>query len=164
MPTVSVIIPTYNSAGFLSDAIESIRKQTLTDWELLIINEYGSDDGTAAIVQRFAEKDRRVHLIQNCQKLGLSGSLNRGIQQSAGKYIARLDADDISHPARLEKQVTFMEKNPSIAVCGTWQHHFGPGTDWIHKGATTKAQCKANLLFFCDLCHSTLMLRKEVFI
>ena len=67
MPTVSVIIPTYNSAGFLSDAIESIRKQTLTDWELLIINEYGSDDGTAAIVQRFAEKDRRVHLIQNCQ-------------------------------------------------------------------------------------------------
>lgn len=164
MPTVSVIIPTYNSAKFLSDAIESIRNQTLTDWELLIINEYGSDDGTAAIVQSFAEKDHRIHLIQNFQKLGLSVSLNRGIQEAAGKYIARLDADDISHPARLEKQVAFMDENPSVAVCGTWQHHFGPEIDWTHKGAITEAQCRANLLFFCDLCHSTLMLRKDVII
>lgn len=163
MPIVTVILPVYNSEPFLETAVKSIQAQTLTDWELLIISEYGSGDHTTSIARRLQASDERIVLIENPRRLGLSESLNIGIRRAAGKYIARMDADDLAHPTRFEKQVRFLEQHPGVAVCGTWQHHFGPDTDWIHKGAVTVEQCCANLLFFCDLCHSTLMLRTEVF-
>ncbi len=163
MPIVTVILPAYNSGQFLEEAVKSIQAQTLKDWEMFIISEYGSADATKDLAQRLQGADRRIYLIQNIERLGLSESLNIGIRRARGKYIARMDADDLAHPARFEKQVRYLEEHPGIAVCGTWQHHFGPDTDWVHKGAVTVEQCRANLLFFCDLCHSTLMLRTEVF-
>lgn len=161
MARVSVVIPIYNSRSYLKDAIDSIRRQTYSDWELLAINEYGSDDGSAKIIEEYSQKDSRICLIQNTKKLGLAESLNKGIRLAKGEYIARLDADDLAHPQRFQKQVQFLDDHPNVIVCGTYQHHFGPETNWIHKPATSPEQCKANLLFFCDLCHSTLMLRKS---
>lgn len=164
MARVSVVIPIYNSKKYLRDAIDSVLAQTYPDWELLAVNEFGSDDGSAEIIEEYSKKDSRIHLIQNTGKLGLAESLNKGIRLAEGEYIARLDADDLAHPKRFQKQVQFMDDHPNVIVCGTYQHHFGPETDWIHKPAVSPEQCKANLLFFCDLCHSTLMLRKNALI
>ena len=100
MSEITVIMPAYNSEKYITEAIESIRSQTFTDWNMLIINEFGSNDKTAAIVREYERKDNRIQLIQNQQKLGLADSLNKGIKAATGKYIARMDADDISHPER----------------------------------------------------------------
>lgn len=161
MPKVSVVMPVYNGEKHLREAIDSIVAQTFTDWEFIIVNEFGSDDGSASIVAEYAKKDERFYLIQNEKKLGLAESLNVGFRQSKGEYIARMDADDLSHPERFAKQVALLDANPHVGICGTWQHHFGRDTDWVHKPQTTADGCRAHLLFNCDLCHSTLMLRRE---
>ncbi|RKN82184.1 bifunctional glycosyltransferase/CDP-glycerol:glycerophosphate glycerophosphotransferase [Paenibacillus ginsengarvi] len=163
-PIVTVLMPVYNSAKHLREAIDSVLKQTFTDWEFLVVNEYGSNDGSSEIVKAYAIHDQRFRLIQNDVRLGLGESLNKGMRLANGKYLARLDADDLAHPTRFEKQVKMMEENPNVGVCGTYQHHFGPKSNWVHKPPTTAHQTRANLLFYCDLCHSTLMLRKKVFI
>lgn len=161
---VSLVIPVYNSQKYLEECIRSILMQTYSDWEALFINEFGSDDGSREIILNYAKKDNRIKLIQNDSKLGLAQSLNKGFQMAKGNYIARLDADDIAYPTRLERQVEFMEQNPNIGVCGTYQRHFGKGVDWVHKPPITVENCRANLLFGCDICHSTLMIRKEIFL
>ena len=164
MPEVTVLLPVYNSRKHLREAIESVIHQTFTDWEMLIINEYGSDDGSLEIIKEYLDTDNRVCLIQNETKLGLAESLNKGMNLARGEYIARMDADDLAHPDRLVKQVKYMQDHPLVSVCGTYQHHFGVSANWIHKPPITPQQCKTNLIFFCDLCHSTLMLRKGWFI
>ena len=162
MPKVSVVMPVYNGAKHIREAIESVLAQTFSDWDFWIINEYGSNDGSAAIVFEYARQDSRFHLVQNEERLGLAESLNLGFRLSGGEYIARLDADDLAHPERFAKQVTLLDDNPNVGICGTWQHHFGRNTDWVHKPQTTAEGCRAHLLFNCDLCHSTLMLRRKV--
>lgn len=164
MPEITVVMPTYNSEKYIKEAIDSICAQTFKDWEMLVINEHGSNDHTKNIVEAYEKKDSRIHLIQNESKLGLADSINRGMKLAQGKYIARMDADDIAHPDRFQKQWEYLERHPDVIVLGTAQHHFGPNTDWVHSPATTTEQCKANLLFMCDICHSTVMLRKQVFI
>ncbi|MDU4478790.1 glycosyltransferase family 2 protein [Clostridium sp.] len=164
MPKVSVVMPVYNSSKYLGEAIESILKQTFKDFEFLIINEYGSDDGSSEIIEEYAQKDNRVIFIQNDKKLGLGDSLNKGVKLAKGEYIARMDADDLAHPKRFKLQVEALDNNPSVGICGTYQLHFGKDTRWIHKPPVSNEQCKANLLFYCDICHSTLMLRRKVFI
>lgn len=161
MPRISVVIPVFNSKKYLKETIESVLAQTFQDWELLVINEFGSDDGSAEIIAEYSQKDSRIYLIQNTEPLGLAESLNKGIRLAKGEYIARLDADDLAHPKRFQKQIQFMDEHPKVIVCGTYQHHFGSEINWIHKPSKEPEQCRANLLFFCDLCHSTLMLRKH---
>lgn len=164
MVKISVVIPIYNSREYLRESIESVIAQTYHDWEVLVINEFGSDDGSSDIIKEYSQQDPRIRLIQNEENLGLAESLNKGIRMAKGEYIARLDADDLAHPDRFRKQIEFMNSHPEVVVCGTYQHHFGVETDWVHKPAITPEQCKANLLFFCDLCHSTLMLRREAIV
>ena len=159
MPVVSVLMPTYNAEKYLKEAIDSILNQTLTDFEFLIIDD-NSKDKTKKIIGKY--NDKRIKLIKGPQK-GLAAALNCGIKKAQGKYIARMDADDISLPARFEKQVNYLEAHPEITVLGTWQEHFGRW-NFIHKAQQTHDECKAELLFNCDLCHSTLMFRKEDFI
>lgn len=164
MPKVSVVMPVYNGAEHIREAIDSVLAQTFPDWDFWIINECGSDDGSAEIVTEYAQHDDRFHLVQNTEQLGLAESLNLGFRLSAGEYIARLDADDLAHPERFAKQVALMDSCPELGICGTWQHHFGENGDWIHRPPTTAEQSRANLLFFCDLCHSTLMLRRSTWV
>lgn len=164
MIKISVVIPIYNSREYLRESIESVIAQTYQYWELLAINEFGSDDGSSDIIEEYSRLDLRIKLIQNEERLGLAESLNKGIRMATGEYIARLDADDLAHPDRFRKQVEFMNAHPEVVVCGTYQHHFGVEINWIHRPAITPEQCKANLLFFCDLCHSTIMLRREAIV
>lgn len=163
-PVISVVLPTFCSVKEISRAIDCVQAQTFSDWELLVINDFGSDDGTAEIVRMYAWGDPRIRLIQAEERLGLAESLNVGMREARGRYIARLDADDTSMPERFEKQVAFMEAHPEVGICGTWQHHYGNGTDWVHEAVPDPEVQRCRLLFWCDLCHSTLMLRRDVFI
>ena len=107
-PLITVLMSVYNGERYLHEAIESILNQTFTDFEFLIIND-GSTDSTRDIITSYT--DSRIRLIDNEQNIGLTKSLNKGIDLARGKYIARMDADDISMPERLEVQYNFLEKN-----------------------------------------------------
>lgn len=164
MPRVSVLIPLYNGTAFIRRALESVQMQTFRDWEVLVINENGSDDDGTEIVREMAETDPRIRLIQNGTRLGLAESLNRGIREASGEYIARLDADDTALSERFEKQVSFLNAHPEVGLCGTWQLHYGDNGEWIHRAEPDPDKLRCMLLFWCDLCHSTLMLRKSAFL
>lgn len=153
---VSVVMSVYNAEVYLNEAIESILTQTYKSFEFIIIND-GSTDKSLEIIEKYAEKDNRIVLI-NRENRGLPYSLNEGILLAKGKYIARMDADDISLPIRLEKQVSFMENNPEIGVCGTAVLNFDTGSSWIL--SSTDKMLKSELLFATVFAHPTVMMNK----
>ncbi|RKY31599.1 MAG: hypothetical protein DRP67_02325 [Candidatus Omnitrophota bacterium] len=116
-PKVSVIMAVYNGEKYLKECIDSILNQTFSDFEFIIIND-GSTDKTEEILQDF--KDERIRIVNNKENLGLTKSLNIGLSISKGKYIARIDVDDIALPQRLEKQVKFLDENQDVGLVGTW--------------------------------------------
>jgi glycosyltransferase involved in cell wall biosynthesis len=116
-PLVSVIMPVYNAGEFLVRAIESIRKQTVTDFEFLIIDD-GSTDDSWAIIKRFAKRDQRIRKFRNKKNVGIVKSLNILIPKTKGRFVARMDADDISLPNRFEKQIAHLETHPQLVACG----------------------------------------------
>ncbi len=115
-PKVSVLMSVYNGERYLREAILSILCQTWTDYEFLIIDD-GSTDDSREIISSF--DDPRICLVDNPTNIGLAESLNRGLELARGELIARQDADDISHPARLERQVDFLTSHPTVALLGT---------------------------------------------
>lgn len=117
-PKVSVIMSAYNEEANIARAIVSILNQTYKDFEFIIIND-GSTDRTEEIIKEYQNKDRRIYLISK-GNTGLADSLNIGIQNSSGEYLARMDADDIADEKRLEIQVEFLDNNPEIAMVGSW--------------------------------------------
>lgn len=116
-PLVSVIIPVYNANGFLSAAIDSILNQTYKNLDIIIVDD-GSTDETPKILKSFAKKDKRVKILTNKRNLNIATSLNRGIKLAKGNYIARMDADDISLPNRIEKQMEYLLAHPDIVILG----------------------------------------------
>src|SRR5687767_15012610 len=106
---ISVILPVYNAEKFLADAIESILNQSNATFELLIYND-GSTDNSASIIRKY--NDPRIIFVDSDQNKGYLYWLNRGILESKGKYIARMDSDDIALPGRFESQVQFLEQHP----------------------------------------------------
>lgn len=116
-PLVSVIIAAYNAEDYLDLAIQSVVGQTMTDWELFVIDDC-SKDTTYAIAQKWEQRDARIHALTNEQNQGVSRTRNRGIDLAKGKYIALLDADDIWYPEKLDRQVLkFGEPNVGIVYC-----------------------------------------------
>lgn len=115
IPKISVVMAIYNSERYLSDAIKSILSQTFSDFEFIIVND-GSTDNSLKIIESFS--DPRIKII-NQENQGLAKSLNNGLRQARGEFIARMDADDISFPERFEKQIKFFENNPEYDFCGT---------------------------------------------
>jgi glycosyltransferase involved in cell wall biosynthesis len=115
-PAVSVVMSVLNSERTVDAAIASIRAQTFSDWEFIILND-GSRDGTARIVA--AADDPRIRLINGEATLGLAARLNQGVALAQGRYIARMDGDDIAYPERLQRQVAHMESHPRIDLIGS---------------------------------------------
>ena len=163
IPQVSVIMSVYNGERYLSEAIESILQQSFVDWELVIINDC-STDGSLAIIQKYLLRDQRVKLINNEQNLGLTKSLNIGIKDSTGKYIARLDADDSCSPDRLQKQYDFMEAHPEVAICGSCGNYLDESGEIIGKKIlpTEYREIKKKLLFNNQFIHSSLFICRAV--
>lgn len=156
-PKISVIMPVYNGEKYLAEAINSILTQTFTDFEFIIIND-ASTDSTAQIINGFAKKDSRIRILTNKINLKIAATLNKGLNIAKGQYIARMDADDISLPHRLNLQVSFMDKHPEVGVCGSWLtiHE----TNKIWRPPQYNEQIKAMLLFESCLYHPTIIARK----
>ena len=117
----TVLMPVYNAEKYVAEAIDSILNQTFNDFEFLIIND-GSTDNSLDIIKSY--DDPRITIINNETNLGLSHTLNKGIELARGEYIIRMDADDISLSIRLEKQIEFMDSNQHIGICGSWIQTF----------------------------------------
>lgn len=116
-PLISVLLPVCNGENFLAQAIQSILEQTIKSFELICIND-GSTDKTAAILSKFAKKDKRIKILTNPKNIGMAASLNRALKLAKGKYIARMDSDDISLPNRFEKQIELLKSNPKLVAVG----------------------------------------------
>ncbi|MCR5660714.1 MAG: glycosyltransferase [bacterium] len=114
---VSVLLPCYNCASTLTEAIFSVCRQTHENWELVICDD-GSDDGSLEIANSWAERDKRIRVLPFSHS-GIAKTLQLGLEACRFELVARMDGDDISHPRRLASQAAFMEAHPDIAVCGT---------------------------------------------
>jgi len=116
---VSVILPTFNGSRFVRDAIESIQQQDFQDWELIVVDD-GSRDATEEIVKKLSLVDKRIRYLKNQQNFGIQKSLNRGLQEARGEYIARIDDDDTwIDPEKIKKQVEFLDSHPAYVLVGT---------------------------------------------
>ena len=148
----------HNGDRFLSAAIESILTQTYKNFEFIIIND-GSTDNSLKIIQSY--DDNRIIIIDNDKNIFLAASLNKGIKKAKGKYIVRMDADDISMPDRLSKQVRYMENNPNIGISGTCSEIIGYGSGH-GKYSQENNIIKYKLLYECHLLHPTIIIRRDL--
>lgn len=160
-PLISVVLPVYNSETTLSEALSSIESQTFSDWECLIICEPDCEDNSVEVARSFEVRDPRFRVIINEKRSGLPASLNTGIRLAKGRYIARMDADDISLPERFAIQFDYMESH-NADICQSYQRYFGRyAYGYVHTPDTYPKRMKARLLFHNDVCHSTVMMRKD---
>lgn len=157
-PTVSVLMPLYNAARYLDEAIDSILAQTWTDFELLVIDD-GSTDGSREKVA--ARTDARIRLESMPRNQGVVAALNHGLQLVRGTFIARMDADDIAQPERLARQLAYLEKHPEVGALGTDFECFGGASpeSWVRYFDAENLHIA--LLFENPICHPTVMLRRS---
>ena len=158
---ISIILAVYNCAKYLKESVDSILNQTFTEFELILIND-GSTDSTDTIIAQYT--DKRIVYVKNEFNLGLVSSLNKGITLSRGKYIARMDADDIALANRLKIQYHFMESHPEIGICGSSIEAFWSETKKHQQVdfATDDLSIRAFTFFQSPFCHPTIMIRKEI--
>ncbi len=159
---VAVVMCACNSQDFIAQAIDSILSQSFEDFEFIIV-ENGSTDKTWEIIQSY--KDNRIRAFRTPIKQ-LSFNLNFGMMHTDAEYIARMDADDIARPMRLQKQVAFLDANPDVAVVGSAFEKFGSGikTPAIIYMPQTNEQIRKKLAFRFCFCHPTVMFRRKVII
>lgn len=156
-PVISVVLPVYNAGKYVKEAVESILGQTYTDFELLIYND-GSTDNSGEIIAGF--RDKRIRFFDLETNTGLISVLNRGIEDAKGRYIARMDADDISLEERFAKQFEFLEKNPEYGICGTQIEVIGSGAKIIRP--CTDEKLRWWLFRGSPFAHPTVMMRTSV--
>lgn len=118
VPEISVLLCVYNGEAYLAECLESILNQSFTDFEFIIVND-GSTDRSLEILSGFAQKDQRIKLINKTENSGITASVTEGLKHCRGKYIARMDQDDVSLPDRFLKQHHYLESNPQIDVLGS---------------------------------------------
>ena len=158
---ISVLMPVYNGSKHIREAIDSILNQTHANFELIIIDDCSKDD-TVEIVKSYT--DKRIVLIQNEVNLRTASSLNKTIEIAKGKYLARMDQDDISYPERFAKQIAFLEANPDYGICGTQLRNFGEhvngeidtNTPLLHE------ELQLRNLYYVAFDHTSVMMRRSV--
>lgn len=158
-PLISVALPVYNGEKYLAEAINSILSQTFANFELIIIDD-GSTDRSIQVLRDFEKRDARIRLIAR-ENRNLSTTLNDIIHLARGKWIARMDQDDIAMPQRFEHQLLWLQKN-NADICGSWIKLFGTADTRILKHALTDEGIKMELLFGAPFAHPTVMMKKEL--
>lgn len=158
-PTISVVMSVYNGKEFLVSAIESILNQTFRDFEFIIVND-GSTDGSLAIINEYVQRDCRIRLISR-ENRGLTASLNEGIADARGEWIARMDADDISLPDRFHKQMAWL-KHTGADICGGWVKLTGTWFDRVWRYYSSSDAIRLKLLFGSTFAHPAVILRTSV--
>lgn len=167
-PKISVLITVYNGERFLSQTIESVLSQIFKDFELIIVND-GSKDNTENIIKEYMKKDKRIIYLKNKMNRGydnLHNVINMGLEIAKGRYIARLDADDLCYPERLEVQYNYLEKNKDIFLLGASAEVIdvdGNKVGEIIKKSLPPEILKLRIAFSNPLIHSTIMFRNEGF-
>lgn len=161
MPKLSVIMPSYNSAKYLKEAISSVLEQSFSDFELIIIDD-GSTDNTQDILKAF--DDKRLKLLRNGKNLGIVASLNHGLKLATGDYIIRFDSDDVMLAGRLEKQTKFLDNNPEMVVVGSWAETIdenGQGLGAYDYPPQDDAAIRKYILKHNPFIHSSTAIRRE---
>lgn len=161
-PTVSVVMSVFNGQAYLSEAIESILAQSLREFEFLIIDD-GSTDRTGEIVAEYAKHDARIRLIRQ-QNNGRATSLNAGIALARSNYIARMDADDIALPHRLQQQVEFMDHNSDVGLLGGAYELINAKGETLSliRPPLADPDIRSLVLQYNPMCHPTVLMRKQV--
>ncbi|MBI4560121.1 MAG: glycosyltransferase [Candidatus Hydrogenedentes bacterium] len=165
---VSILMPVFNAQETLGNSIESIRGQSWTDWELILVDD-GSTDDSGQIGANFANRDSRIHNIRKRHE-GIVAALTAAADRAEGRYLARMDADDTAHPDRLAKQLTLVEQDPRIALCGTRVEMVGSDLGlgrqryekWINS-LCSHEEILRELFVECPLSHPTFMMRRDTF-
>ncbi|MBS1966366.1 MAG: glycosyltransferase [Chloroflexi bacterium SZAS-1] len=162
-PAVTVLMPVYNAAAYLAAALDSVLKQTFADFELLAIDD-GSTDDSGALLASYAARDARLRVVPGERNLGLIARLNQGLELARGRYIARMDGDDLCLPTRLARQVALLDAQPNVALCGSWVQTFGDAATRIERYPSDDAGIRCELLFRNVLAHPATMLRRACII
>lgn len=158
-PRVTVLMPVRNGEKYVQEAMGSILGQTYRDFEFLVIDD-GSVDGTPEILSGC--KDTRLRPVRHAACIGVARTLNEGLQLARGEFVARMDADDVSRPDRLEAQVAYMERHPEVGICGTWVRLIDAGEGEIARYPTDPGEIRCRLLFNNALAHPSVILRREM--
>ncbi|MDP2365901.1 MAG: glycosyltransferase [Ignavibacteria bacterium] len=160
-PKVSVLMPVFNGEKYLKKAIESVLCQTYTDFEFIIIDD-GSTDNSLGIIQLF--NDTRIKTFKNQSNCGIIDTLNFGLELIRGKYIARMDCDDISLPDRLQRQITYLEEHPDVGVVGCHVEIVDSQLKPIANPPRPiyNNHLKWRLIYDCPLMHPSVVFRKEL--
>lgn len=162
MATVSVIMGIFNCEKTLHDAIDSILNQGYTDWELIMCDD-GSHDNTYNVALEYQQKfPDKIFLLKNEQNMGLNYTLNTCLAKARGKYIARMDGDDICSSRRFEEEIAVLESEPQIAIVSTDMSYFDESGVWGRISLPTYPQNK-DFLKGTPFCHASSMVRKEAF-
>ncbi len=156
---VSILMPVYNTAHYLQEALDSVLSQTFRDFELIVLDD-GSPDNAEEILDTY--DDSRIVRYKGEKNAGLSNVLNVGLDMARGKYIARMDSDDIPMPNRLQVQVDYLEQHPEIDLVSVGMQLFGAKEEvWIREQDPEKV--KINALFHSPVLHASSVWRKESF-
>jgi len=160
-PEITVLMSVYNSEKYLKECIESVLNQTFGDFEFLIINDASTDNSRDIIL---SYKDNRIKLIDNDVNIGLTKSLNKGIKLSKGKYIARMDADDVCVNSRFINQLNYMNENHKCIVCGTWAELIDENDNYLGelKYPVNNDKIRNSLFFYNCIVHSSVIIRKNI--
>ena len=161
-PVVSVVMAVRNGEAYLRDAMDSILAQTLGDFEFIVVDD-GSTDGTLSILEDYARLDFRVRVLSQAPQ-GLGPALNRAISVARGKYIARMDADDVALPERLSRQVAFLEAHPDVGLLGTAVCEVDPGGHprAVFMMPEGDKQLRRALIRYNPFFHASVMIRRSV--
>jgi glycosyltransferase involved in cell wall biosynthesis len=160
-PLVSVIMPVYNAEKFLKQAIDSILEQTYTNFELIAIND-GSSDGSEKILNEYAKQDKRLKVISQ-KNQGIVGTLNRGIGEAKGEYIARMDGDDVSFPRRFEQQVAVLLEQKNIVLVAGGFEIIDEENEFLYREVIPahNRDLKRSMLLRNPIAHGSVMFRKS---
>ncbi len=161
-PLVSIVIPVHNGERYIKEALDSCINQTYQNIEIIIVNDE-SKDSTLDILREYEKKDNRIQVISVSKQNGLGNVINIGIRQSKGEYIARIDADDVMYPTRLEKQIEYLENNSDcVAVGGQIDIIDAESKITGHREyAIEDKDIKRNMFLFMPFAHPAVMLRKS---
>lgn len=162
-PLVSVIIPAWNAESYLGEAIDSILSQTYENIEILIIDD-NSDDGTLKVAELYANKYKRIKVVANSENVGIGHNRSIGIKHAKGKYICWQDADDISLPKRIEKQVTFLESRPQVGIVGGWMRFFNKdGDGLVRRYAEDDVELRSKIFKYNPIAQPASMFRADCY-
>jgi glycosyltransferase involved in cell wall biosynthesis len=167
-PSISVILPVYNAADTLPACLESLLRQTLTEHEVIAVDD-GSCDRSAAILSRFAEQDSRVRVIRTPHR-GIVASLNHAIAEARAPFLARMDADDQAFPERFDVQIAWLQRHPHVGLIGSRvefggdprsQRGYRTYVDWTNS-LVTEAEISMNRFVESPFAHPSVMFRREL--